>query len=569
MLPYEIIYDEEYTAQLRAEVAAKFANSGPRAATHLSDLLYCLDGESRVLTAGLRWVRLDELSVGDELIGFDEKRSRRQCFRPATVTGITRVELPAYRIRLDDGREVIASGEHLWLARRGHRPAGVRAPDGSFPSLSNGGCSRAWVRTDALTAGDAIGAMCQPWEAETGFAYGWLSGLFDGEGCVNRNQAFVSQNPGPVLERARVLLDTLGFTVSEAGARVTRKLMVTGPWASWQVLGMLRPIRLIENFKKMWNGQRIWNLHSKNPEVVSVDPVGVRSLVSIGTSTGTLIVEGLYSHNCLLKAWGKQHLPVEEWNGDADHPEDEGDPLLSWLQGLQFEDLVSKGQRQPARALCFKCNVVSVVGTEFGPDGQPRERTTCSVCGERWLIATPDFIVDEIVHESKQTRKSQRRGPQDAPWWIEQVAGYVLFRRIQAGAARDFHRWSRLVVNWLMGDYGSRKKGKKPRPPRSALDAFKVVFPSSDAPWQDWQEELRERKRIIEGPDRPPLDMVRSPRYPQFECASCPVGKPLRCPAWIWDDEGNETFPFGVPGAPQLTVATAAEALAAEEEEHQ
>ena len=272
-----------------------------------------------------------------------------------------------------------------------------------------------------------------------------------------------------------------------------------------------------------------------------------------GPRAATHLSDLLY---CLLKAWGKQHIPVEGWHGDADHPDDEGDPLLSWLQGLQFEDLVSKGERQPARALCFKCNVVSAVGGEIGPNGLYRERVHCPVCGERWLVATPDFIVDEIVHESKQTRKSQRRGPEDAPWWIEQLAGYILFRRKQAAAsARDFHHWGRLVVNWLMGDYGSRKKGLKPRPPRSAIDAFKVVFPPTDAPWQDWQEELRERKRITEGPDRPPLDMVRSPRYPQFECSSCPVGKPLRCPAWIWDDEGNETFPFGVPGAPQLTTA--------------
>lgn len=275
---------------------------------------------------------------------------------------------------------------------------------------------------------------------------------------------------------------------------------------------------------------------------------------SSGSRPATHLSDLLY---CLRKSWGKLHLPTDEWQSEGEGNDDEGDPLLSWLQGLQFEDLVSKGQRQVARAFCFKCNVVSVVGTELGPDGSYQERATCPVCGERWLVATPDFIVDEIVHESKQTRKSQRKGPRDAPWWIEQLAGYILFRRIMAGPlTRDHHSWGRLVVNWLMGDYGSRKKGTKPRPPRSALDAFRVVFPKTDAPWQTWLEELRERKRIIEGPDQPPLDMVRSPRYPQFECSSCPVGRALECPAFIWDEEGNETFPFGVPGMPALTASS-------------
>ena len=238
---------------------------------------------------------------------------------------------------------------------------------------------------------------------------------------------------------------------------------------------------------------------------------------------------------CQLKAWGKKHLEASEWHDDGE----DGDVLLTWLQGLQFEALVSTGQKQQARALCFKCNVVSAVGHELKPDGTYGERTTCPVCSERWLVATPDYIVDGVIHESKQTRKSQRRGPYDAPWWIEQLAGYILFARKQGSQAS----WGRLVVNWIMGDYGSRKKGQRPRPPRSELDAFTVRFPADDNFWQSWQEELRERKRIVEGPERPALSLpgdnpVRVPMY-EWECPSCPVGKALECPNWIWDDDDN------------------------------
>ena len=247
---------------------------------------------------------------------------------------------------------------------------------------------------------------------------------------------------------------------------------------------------------------------------------------------------------CLLKAWGKQHLDVSLWSSKDG---DEGDPLLTWLQGLQFEALVSTGQKQRAAALCFKCNVVSSVGVVRGPGDEQHERAVCPVCGERWLVATPDYIVDGVIHESKQTRKSQRRGPQDAPWWIEQLAGYILFARKQGST----ESWGRRVVNWLMGDYGEKKRGRRPRPPRSELDAFRARFSEVQAFWDEWQEELRERKRIVEGPERPPLSLpgdtsVRVPAY-EWECASCPVGKALECPNWRWNDDDEEIVPDALP----------------------
>ena len=114
---------------------------------------------------------------------------------------------------------------------------------------------------------------------------------------------------------------------------------------------------------------------------------------------------------CLLKAWGKQHVPQDQWRV----VESDDDPEFMWLQGLQFEDLVSEGQRQRATAYCFTCKAVSTVGNVLAGTDEP---AFCPVCRNRWMVATPDYIVEGIIHESKQTRKSQRRGPQDAPWWM-------------------------------------------------------------------------------------------------------------------------------------------------------
>ena len=119
---------------------------------------------------------------------------------------------------------------------------------------------------------------------------------------------------------------------------------------------------------------------------------------------GTHISDLLY---CLRKGWGKHHVPEEQWS-QAD-PDD--DPMVMWAQGLQFEDLVGTGEPQQPWAYCFTCRAVSAVPAPL----EGIEKATCGVCGNRWLIGTPDYRVPDgqgnhIIHESKQTRKSQRPG---------------------------------------------------------------------------------------------------------------------------------------------------------------
>lgn len=232
---------------------------------------------------------------------------------------------------------------------------------------------------------------------------------------------------------------------------------------------------------------------------------------------------------CLRKAWWKRlHLDEED--------ETHVDLLLTWMLGLLFEDLVTEGEPQKASAYCWQCGVVNrILGT---PPGK-REVETCPECGERWLIFTPDYIVDGVVHEVKQTRKSRRRGPQDAPWWIDQLRTYFAFARVAGWSPSPY---ARLVACWLMGDYGSRRKGEKPRPPNAALDAFKVVFKPETL--EPWMVELRRRARITEGTDVPPLTGMgggdeQSPAY-EWECPSCPMGKAGECEMYKWDEDGKE-----------------------------
>ena len=237
---------------------------------------------------------------------------------------------------------------------------------------------------------------------------------------------------------------------------------------------------------------------------------------------------------CLRKAWAKKRF--EQQGVEAEDVTIK--TLTTWMGGLQFEDFVTDGEQQVPITYCFTCKAVSRQLTE-------EESATCPVCGDRWLIGTPDSIKDGIPTEVKQTRKSQRRGPEDAPWWAEQLASYLLFANKAGWSKSD---WARLTVNWLMGDYGSRKKGEQPRPPQSDVDPFKVVFKGE---WKlEWEAELKRRKEIVEGEEMPdlsaenPLGDNRAPAY-SWECSSCPVGLDLdgegtRCESFIWTEDGQE-----------------------------
>ena len=79
----------------------------------------CPAPDVKILSGDLRWVRADSLQPGDEVIGFDENpadgagHSRR--WRKSTVTSCPTLKKPCYRLKLEDGTELIVSENHGWL----------------------------------------------------------------------------------------------------------------------------------------------------------------------------------------------------------------------------------------------------------------------------------------------------------------------------------------------------------------------------------------------------------------------------------------------------------------------
>jgi len=91
---------------------------------------YCLSPDTMVLCADGRHRAIESLIVGDEIIGTVREGSYRRYVRtPVLARWATRK--PAHRVALADGTELVASGDHRFLTRRGwkHVTGAMRGED--------------------------------------------------------------------------------------------------------------------------------------------------------------------------------------------------------------------------------------------------------------------------------------------------------------------------------------------------------------------------------------------------------------------------------------------------------
>ena len=79
---------------------------------------YCASGDTPILMADGRTRKLAELSVGDEIVGTERRGSYRR-YVTTTVLDRWSVIKAAYRVTLEDGTELVTSGDHRFLSDRG------------------------------------------------------------------------------------------------------------------------------------------------------------------------------------------------------------------------------------------------------------------------------------------------------------------------------------------------------------------------------------------------------------------------------------------------------------------
>lgn len=252
--------------------------------------IYCLAPETPVLTADLRWVALDDLDVGSRIVGVQESAvgvgaSRK--YEAAEVTSKSRRFAECVRLTFEDGREVVCTPEHGWLTKL---PLPSTAP-------------YKWRITRQLQVGSRIMCPLDVWPTASSYESGWLAGIYDGEGHLHisdrlRGVTFC-QKEGAVLDRAKGILASMGipFTWRYKDETGVVTIEVNRRRHAMRLLGELRPVRLLQ--ERAWNGTHVRSRIDRHELAIeSIEPIGVREVVTIETTSRTFIANGLVSHNC-------------------------------------------------------------------------------------------------------------------------------------------------------------------------------------------------------------------------------------------------------------------------------
>ncbi|HET9154297.1 MAG TPA: radical SAM protein [Solirubrobacterales bacterium] len=142
---------------------------------------YCLSGDTPILMADGTTRPLAELKVGDKIYGTVRRGSYRRY-------GITQVEAhwatrkEAYRVELEDGTELIASGDHRFLTKRGWKyVTGAEQGPGQRPFLT--------TSNELL----GLGALGPALAESEDYRLGYLCGMIRGDGHVG---SYSYERPG-------------------------------------------------------------------------------------------------------------------------------------------------------------------------------------------------------------------------------------------------------------------------------------------------------------------------------------------------------------------------------------
>jgi DNA repair photolyase len=132
--------------------------------------VYCTAGDTQILLADGRTRAIADLEVGDEIYGTARSGAYRRYVK-TEVRAHWRTVKPAVRVTLEDGTELVASGDHRFLTRRGWKNVtGAMAGPEQRPYLTP---------NDKLLG---IGRFAAPPVADADYRRGYLSGLIRGDG---------------------------------------------------------------------------------------------------------------------------------------------------------------------------------------------------------------------------------------------------------------------------------------------------------------------------------------------------------------------------------------------------
>ncbi len=180
-----------------------------RGCTHACS--YCCWGDTPILLADGRTRTMAELRPGDAIVGTEVRGVYRRYVTTQVLDHWSTVK-PAYRVTLEDGTELVTSGDHRFLTRRGWRHVtGTECGRGRRPHLT----------TNNTLLG--TGGFAAPPEECPDYRRGYLCGMIRGDGHV-ASRPYLRANGRPYVAHSF----RLALTDGEALARVQEYLLEAG-----------------------------------------------------------------------------------------------------------------------------------------------------------------------------------------------------------------------------------------------------------------------------------------------------------------------------------------------------
>src|SRR5580692_5232892 len=134
--------------------------------------VYCLGGETPILMADGRTKPIAQVRVGDQIYGTVKSGFYRR-YELTTVLAHWSTVKPAYRVTLEDGTQLVCSGDHRFLTQRGWK---------HVTGAESGPLQRPFLTVNNKLMG--VGGFAEPPKDTVAYRRGYLRGMIRGDGTI-------------------------------------------------------------------------------------------------------------------------------------------------------------------------------------------------------------------------------------------------------------------------------------------------------------------------------------------------------------------------------------------------
>ena len=178
----------------------------------------CVEVNTPILKQDLTWVKAGDLTMGDKIVGFEEKtppgipvrnsngewvgvNGKNRKILPAVVTDFSIKKSQCLKVTFNNGDSVITTKDHYWLGKA-EKDENLR-----------------WYKSEKLRIGQRMVKYWNTWEQDTSYIGGWLSGFISGEGSLCQYGFGFAvdfyQRPGSTWNQALEYCEKLNMPVSD------------------------------------------------------------------------------------------------------------------------------------------------------------------------------------------------------------------------------------------------------------------------------------------------------------------------------------------------------------------